>query len=959
MANPIGFDPLVPLNPNSKSVTRDDLTNQDTIYLFDPTETLKAFNLSGGTSDGDNIAINALSNEFTAKVKGNVLTLTGLKNTSAAGVKVTVSLDATGGTGNLWFADGKVAITFTPSASGKGGTWDIGGVSVSKKINLSKNDKYVLDSTKTFAAAESVVNENFVTHNLTLAIGESINGTSGNDTFKGVLGGDEAGSTLNLGDEVNGLGGTDRLNLIVGAEAESIPLGVSIKDIEIINVANGGGIDLDAATFEGATQIWQTVSPGDVSNVQSTTTVGFRGAMPDWADGPIDVTAANTATSVSLAFDNLAPLDDSDDFDFDISGNALNTLNLSGTAGKNTDDDSIELEFDITAGSKVTTFTINSTIVGVDECDTTSSYYFTEGSEAITTLNATVANHSVFSIWNLDSLETFNGAASTGDIDLWGEGDTLRTITTGSGDDEIDLRTALTTTAATATVTTNAGDDYIDVETEGAVAGTKITVNAGADNDGIYVDDRGEAAVIIDAGAGDDIIDFTYDDTVLTTDSVNGGAGFDILSVDGEGYSSPDQLTGSNITGVEALMFMGTVFSTVVVDGANQLGSKYNTLGVYDGDAKFTDVTTQTILGMGEDYIDVYAKGYDAGKDAGGDLKLEVSADGWYGPAWSRIEAHGDAATLSVIAGNDIFGEDGLNEGAYASLGGDLVSATINVSSGTNYDCEDPIGHNLAVAELTIDSESGEQLGNLESVDLNGNGVVYIENIYGSLATIDASGLNSTFNADVSGEDVAGAIFYAFGEDEAAYTAAGVYGLNGDYEAGDKAVGLILSSKDGALSETVTLGNSVDILYFDGGSQWSANGTDLATYDTVSGLNLVLNETKTGLTNQSDMIMVQNAGGLGDSGDTDFKTVSSALTGEQLTAFNAISVGGAAARLEYLADFEHDAFVFAYNGATYVFVDNGDSTDNLDDYDAVIKLTGTIDLDALVVSLNTEPSVFP
>ena len=641
MANPIGYDPLVPLNAGSKSVTRNDLTNQDTIYLFDPTDTLKAFNLSGGTSDGDNIAINALSNEFVAKVKGNVLTLTGLKKTSAAGVKVTVSLDSTGGTGNLWFADGKVEVTFTPNASGKGGSWEIGGVSVNKKINLSKNDKYEIDSTKTFAAAESVVNENFVTHNLTLAIGEVITGTSGNDTFKGVLGEDEAGSTLNLGDEVDGLGGTDRMNLIIGEGAEGIPLGVSIKNVEIINVANGGNIDLDAAVFEGATQIWQTLNMGDVDNVQSTTTIGFRGRFED-DDGTINM--AGGAAVANIALDNVS--DEGESFEVSVNGDDLATLNVSGTLDDTEGDD---LDFDITAGDSVTTFTVNSTVdMGDDQCDHVAEYWFNDNT-SITTLNATVASESVFKIWNLDSLATFNGAASTGGIELWGEPSTLRTITTGSGDDYVDIKANLTSTAATATVTTNAGNDEIHVELNDAVAGTKVTVNAGEGNDIVYVAYRYDASVTIDAGAGDDIIDFD-DEMVKTADTVIGGAGIDMLVVDGESYGSADQLMGSNITGVEALIFAGSVGPTVVAAGTNQLGSKYNTLGVYDGEARFTEVTTQKIMAMGEGYADVYAKDYEAGDDAGGNLNLEVRGDYWFEPAWARIDAHGDAVTLAVVS---------------------------------------------------------------------------------------------------------------------------------------------------------------------------------------------------------------------------------------------------------------------------------------------------------------------
>jgi GTP cyclohydrolase III len=47
----------------------------------------------------------------------------------------------------------------------------------------------------------------------------------------------------------------------------------------------------------------------------------------------------------------------------------------------------------------------------------------------------------------------------------------------------------------------------------------------------------------------------------------------------------------------------------------------------------------------------------------------------------------------------------------------------------------------------------------------------------------------------------------------------------------------------------------------------------------------------------------------------------------------------------------HDSLVFQLGGDTYVFVDNGSAAGQIDATDTVVKLTGTVDLNALIVDL--------
>ncbi len=134
---------------------RVDNPTDDTTYIFNETATLKTFTLAG-QSDGDTIAISGLSTDFKAKVKNNLLTLTGLKNGASAGSIIKIQLDnSNGGATDLVFLDGKIDAQFTPKEpGGLKGDWVIGGVNVAKKYNFAVNaGEYAIDSSFTYADA--------------------------------------------------------------------------------------------------------------------------------------------------------------------------------------------------------------------------------------------------------------------------------------------------------------------------------------------------------------------------------------------------------------------------------------------------------------------------------------------------------------------------------------------------------------------------------------------------------------------------------------------------------------------------------------------------------------------------------------------------------------------------------------------------------------------------------------
>src|SRR5690606_36858655 len=93
----------------------------------------------------------------------------------------------------------------------------------------------------------------------------------------------------------------------------------------------------------------------------------------------------------------------------------------------------------------------------------------------------------------------------------------------------------LNATTKTASLSTGKGDDnlVIAVDDSKATADAAVTVNAGDGNDSITVAAL-DVKLSINAGAGDDTVKLGAIDAVTEEDIVDGGAGNDILVVDGK-----------------------------------------------------------------------------------------------------------------------------------------------------------------------------------------------------------------------------------------------------------------------------------------------------------------------------------------------------------------------------------------------------------------------------------------
>jgi hypothetical protein len=298
---------------------------------------------------------------------------------------------------------------------------------------------------------------------------DEIVGTGGNDTFQGIVG------HLDRFDDLDGGAGNDVLNLFIeGAEAnDAVSSLADVRDIETINFIYTGedeGATINAAGFEGATQIWQIddiagedASANDVTGLGADQTVGFRGVIV----AETTVTAADDVTSATVALDGAKGYMGGVGLGFE--GADIETVSISGDI----DGKSAELYLNL----------------GGDAAD------------GITTVNLALTSD-VFivpnSTWN--DVVTVDASGSTGDITAAISGtDAFEAITGGSGDDVFAITGAFS--ADEFTVDGGAGDDIIAFDTVDADTAITVTLGAGADRFEFAVFEEGQGNV---TGAADD-----------------------------------------------------------------------------------------------------------------------------------------------------------------------------------------------------------------------------------------------------------------------------------------------------------------------------------------------------------------------------------------------------------------------------------------------------------------------
>lgn len=724
----------------------------------------------------------------------------------------------------------------------------------------------------------------------TVAI-DTIVGTNGNDIINVYASGTKAdgtdGATLSANDSIDGGAGIDTLNLEVGGT------GGPFNNLQVGTIKNVEIINISGADVLGA--VAGTI---DASKYQGSTNINIQSAA-----GAVTVTglagktlgvgagydAANTITAdFNAASATVALTNVGDGLTIDTKNVKSTTLNLSGT---NADDG---------AGGPGT---ITLTNTGAK----------------VATLNLNLKSDAIVEVATLAALTSIVSTGSNA-LDVSDAAATVQNISTAGGDDTVKISFATAAAAGSvaaknATVSTGAGDDTITVLTTGTAL---TTVDAGAGDDTITVTKVAGAALSITGGAGDDSV--TILGTALaTTDVIDGGDGTDTVAVAGSTTArvADDFIVLTKvIKNFESLELtsaegaVGTALLTEVALDASKLAG-YSTF-TFDAGASFVKSVAAgqaVVVGTAATSVTASAAGYVA-KGAGGatsttyagTLNITDNVDA----TASTVVARADTVNLTVKAVNTAV--DATLVSTDVTLTGDVKTAVVTVNNGI--DAQDGVTlhdnqANVAITTATTaNALSGNTalaaLGNLASLTLSGSGSATVVNVDGTkLATVDASGLGSTYTVTAD-----------------------------THTKGDATLGLTYTTTNTAV-ETVKLGSGIDTITF------GAASSTYGKVDSLSGLNLVLNAGGTALTGASDTLAVTGA------------TTATKVTTTQTDIDLALK--------DFAAAHVNGTVVFAFGGDTYVYHDVGAvagvDQGKVDAADILVKLVGTVNLDALVVAL--------
>lgn len=495
---------------------------------------------------------------------------------------------------------------------------------------------------------------------------------------------------------------------------------------------------------------------------------------------------------------------------------------------------------------------------------------------------------------------TVDASASAGKI-TYVAAATVANVSTGKGNDAVTLATAYTTTLTAASVNGGEGDDTLNVNVTNAADATGTTVSAlgGAGKDTINLNITNGATksvgVTVDAGDGDDTVDINF--AVKTTDSIDGGAGSDTVAVAGKAARIADDFIVINkvLKNFETIKFKTAEGAAGTKLDASLLAANYTTLDF--AAASFVDnVDAQALIARGN--LTAEAKGFiNVGEGTpaataityAGTLNITEKLTG-------TVNAHAETVNLTVEGG-----KGNTVAAVVATLTGKAKTATVALSAGTDTKGTVSTTDDVYVASQVIvaNGAGAEGLSALTSLTLSGNGTATITNAdTTALVTVDASALNSV---DITGKAATGLVY------------------------------VTTNTK----AETIKLGAGLDSVTITG-STYTVGQTKM---DTVEGLNLVVTGGAIDAT-KGDTLVINGMAAGGLVADGKFTTTQTDLDLALLDAAKFKTAGGA----------DVNNVAFHLNGNTYVYSDvSGDNLVTTDDI--LVKLTGTIDLDALVLAV--------
>lgn len=438
-------------------------------------------------------------------------------------------------------------------------------------------------------------------------------------------------------------------------------------------------------------------------------------------------------------------------------------------------------------------------------------------------------------------------------------------------------------------------------------AGTVANIKTGSGNDAVTLATAMTAtskAASVSTGAGNDVIDVNATAAAAgATVAVDAGEGNDTINLSIDANANFDVKAGA---GDDTVVITGTVKTTDKIDG----GDGIDTVSLASKTAYVADdyIVVNKVLTNFETLklTGVAIAGLDASKLAANYTTIDLSAG-------SSVV---NVGTQALVANGDLT----------ATASGTDVSGATKVYAGSLNITEKATGTitaNAATVDLTVDASAAAVTATLEGFAqsanvnllqaLNAAGTGFVGAAEFKLTT--AAGVQDDLTTlTLSGNGIA-TIDNAAGK----LITIDASGLNSVTFDGKAAAGLNYTSSNAA-AESIKLGAGIDLI--------KLTASTVGATDTVEGLNLVL-----------------DAGGALDATSDNIDLAAVATFKKFTTSHTDLDLA-----LKDAAALADDDLVFQLGGNTYIYQDSV-GAGLVDSNDVLVKLTGLVDLDALIVAL--------
>jgi len=749
---------------------------------------------------------------------------------------------------------------------------------------------------------------------------DAITAGAGNDSVSGGVGNDTIVMAGNLtsADTINGGDGTDVLSMTAGGAADSVFTNVS--NVETLTLSTGGTITLGAKAQAAGIV---TINGSTVADTISATAYTVGITYTEGADSSADSIALGSGNDV-FVFGGTLQLSGNDTLDGNGGTDVIRLDNSAGTVSAIVDFDLVtDIEQIVVFDADGTTNGVTGTAQNIDL--TLAAVTSTAGAVGVSSIviDASVITDASDALIMTNSMATAGLTLSiTGGAgnDVLAGASGADTISGGAGNDSIDGNSGndvLSGNAGNDTITGGVGNDTITGGTgndslNGQTGNDVISGDAGNDN--------------ITAGTGNDSLSggdgndtFVLADNLTLDDSIDGGLGSDILTVNGTIADS-------------AFLFVSGV-ETITADGGSNnwtLGARAQNAGIVNINGSTTaDVISATAYTVGI----VYTEG-----------------------------AASSADSIALGAGNDVFVFSGTlqlsgNDTLDGNGGTDVIrldNSSGSVSAIVDFDLVTDIEQ---IVVFDADGTTNGTTDTTQNITLTLNAVTSTSGVVGvSNIVIDASVITDASDALIMTNNMA----------TAGFTMSITGGAGNDVLAGASGADTITG---GAGADSIDGNSGNDVLSGDAGNDTI---TGAAGNDTISG-----GAGNDSLNGGSGMDSLTGGAGadtfnVSDASTTKFSydvITDLTLADDDVVVFadtaltesfvsTGISLGGAATFTDYLnqaaslSDAVNSVISwFQFNGNTYLVQDcSSGAATFVDGTDIVVEITGLVTLSGATLS---------